>query len=223
LARTRFQQGCADFATQLTQLLNSTVTDGATIRPVDLPGDRVRLRVGTSGCSRDGRFVRLRTTDGLYLWLGINVHLIADEDGHLTVEKSTWALLNGRDAEAALLHYDYERGKEGYPEAHLQVFGRHEALESVLEKAGRKRSRLHDLHLPVGGRRFRPTLEDLIEFLVDERLVEAKPHSKQTLERSRTRFHDIQLLATIRRRPGKAAEGLLDLGYKLEEPVPGRR
>jgi hypothetical protein len=207
----------------LTRLLNSTVTDGATIRPVGLPDNRIQLRASAPNRSRDGRYIRLRTRDGLHLWLGIEIHLFADEDRHLTVEKSVWALSSGRDADGGILHYDYERGKEGYPEAHLQVFGRHEALESVLEAVGRKRSRLHDLHLPVGGRRFRPTLEDLIEFLVDERLVEAKPHSKQTLERSRTRFHDIQLLATIRRRPGKAAEGLLDLGYKLEEPVPGRR
>jgi hypothetical protein len=208
---------------QLTRLLNSTVTDGATIRSVGLPGNRARLSAGFPDSSRDDRYLRLRTTKELHLWLGLNVELFADEDGHLTVQKSNWTLTSGRDADGDILHYDYERGKYGYPEAHLQVFGRHEALESVLTAVGRKRSRLHDLHLPVGGRRFRPTLEDLIEFLVDERLVEAKPHSKQTLERSRTRFHDIQLLATIRRRPGKAAEGLLDLGYKLEEPVPGRR
>jgi hypothetical protein len=207
----------------LTRLLNSTVTDGATVRSVSMPGDRARLSVGATNNSRVGRNIRLRTRDGLHLWLGIEIDLFADDDGHLTVEKSVWALSSGRDADGGLLHYDYERGKEGYPEAHLQVFGRHEALESVLEAAGRKRSRLHDLHLPVGGRRFRPALEDLIEFLIDERLVQAKPHSKESLERSRSRFHDIQLLATIRRRPGKAAEGLLDLGYKLEEPVPGRR
>jgi hypothetical protein len=202
----------------MTSLLNSTVTDRASVRAVRY-GSVVNVGTGIGPRPAEGRAVRLRTVVGAYLWLRLESELFADEAGYLTVQKSTWSLLSGEDGESTILHYDYERDKEGYAEAHLQVAGRMSALEEHLEAVGRKRSRMQHLHLPVGGRRFRPALEDLIEFLIDERLVEAKPHSKPVLERSRAAYQDIQLLAAIRRRPEKAAEGLLDLGYRLEEPA----
>ncbi|WP_432828942.1 hypothetical protein [Dactylosporangium sp. CA-092794] len=192
----------------MTRLLNATVTDGATIRSRTTDPGVVALGTGPGRHGAPGRPVPIAAQGGTRLWLGVSAFLFADDDGHLTVLKSTWGLLTGRNADTDVLHYDYERGKDGYPEAHLQVYGRNADLEEVLESVGRKRARLHQLHLPVGGRRFRPALEDLIEFLIDERLVEAKPGSKQALERSRGAYHDVQLLAAIRRRPAKAAEGL---------------
>jgi len=195
------------------------VTDRASIRTVDLTANRVRLGVEMTRDGSTGRLVRLRTVREVHLWLGVDALLYADDEGHLTVEKSAWSLFCGRDADAAILRYDYERDKEGYPAAHLQVAGRNTDLEEVLAMVGRRRSRLPHLHLPVGGKRFRPALEDLVEFLIDERLVEAKPNSKEMLERTRATYHDIQLLAAVRRRPDKAAEGLLDLGYKVSDPM----
>ncbi|HTJ34207.1 MAG TPA: hypothetical protein VL738_13345 [Dactylosporangium sp.] len=206
----------------MTTLLNSTVADGATVRTMAAAGGY--SIVGTDARRRraDGGPIRLRTSGATGLWIDLGALLFEDETGYLTVQKSTWSVLSGPGRDGTILHYDYERDKEGYPEAHLQVVGRLPGLEACLEAVGRKRSRMQHLHLPVGGRRFRPALEDVIEFLIDERLVEAKPNSKQTLERSRTAYQDIQLLAAIRRRPDKAIEGLLDLGYKIQESVTNR-
>ncbi|WP_432828972.1 hypothetical protein [Dactylosporangium sp. CA-092794] len=223
MSRTALERSSADFAERLTKLLNSTVTDGASIRTLLIRTGTVVLGAEVQRQARGRSPIRLRTARGLHLWLDVEALLFADDDGHLTVQKSTWALLAGPQAADEVLHYDYERGKDGYPEAYLQVYGHNPSLEELLAAAGRKRSRLHHLHLPVGGRRFRPALEDLIEFLIDERLVEAKADSKLTLERSRTTYHDIQLLAAIRRRPSKSAEGLLDLGYGIKEPAIGGR
>jgi hypothetical protein len=216
--RPRLARASADFAAGLTRLLNSTVADGASVWCVS-SGDTMVIDCGDRTSDRP---IRLRTAPGAHLWLDVKATLFADEAGYLTVGKSTWALSGGRNAESTFLHYDYERGKEGYAEAHLQVVNRVPELEEYLSAVGRRKSRMQHLHLPVGGRRFRPALEDLIEFLIDERMVEAKPDSRPILERSRAAYQDIQLLAAIRRRPGKAAEGLLDLGYTLEEPAASR-
>ncbi|MEV8514846.1 hypothetical protein [Dactylosporangium sp. NPDC051484] len=120
------------------------MTDGTSIRTVNTPDDRTRLGIDITRSGARGRLARLRTTRGIHLWLGVDAELFADEDGHATVEKSTWTLVSGQHAETEMLHYDYERAKDGYPEAHFNA---------------------------------------------------------------------------IRRRPDKAVEGLLDLGYKLQEPA----
>jgi hypothetical protein len=89
-----------------------------------------------------------------------------------------------------LLHCDYQREKEhGYPEAHLQICASSSSWEEAGKRLGTGDVRLlPKLHLPVGGRRFRPTLEDVIEFLLVEDLVEASPKWNVELEREPRRF-----------------------------------
>ena len=62
-------------------------------------------------------------------------------------------------------HYDYDRepGNE-YPVAHFQINGTSDSLDTVYDRVGIPAD-LKSLHFPVGGKRFRPTLEELIEFL----------------------------------------------------------
>lgn len=72
-------------------------------------------------------------------------------------------------------HDGHQQEQERYTEAHVQVHARHTALERLLGGLGRKEvDALTKIHLPVGGRRFRPALEDLLECLIDEGGVE--PH-----------------------------------------------
>ncbi|GAA4251434.1 hypothetical protein GCM10022255_044060 [Dactylosporangium darangshiense] len=222
MSRSRLGRASATFAESITTLLNSTVADGASVRTAASAGAYSLVATDARRNAPNGGPIHLRSAGRASLWIDLKAFLFEDEAGYLTIQKSTWSVLSGPGKHDVILHYDYERGKEGYPEAHLQLFCEQPDLQAYLEAVGRKRSRMQHLHLPVGGRRFRPALEDLIEFLIDERLVEAKPNSKQTLERSRAAYQDIQLLAAVRRRPDKAAQGLLDLGYKLEEPAASR-
>ncbi|MGN6680105.1 MAG: hypothetical protein ACTHKL_20275, partial [Streptosporangiaceae bacterium] len=87
------------------------------------------------------------------------------------IRSSVMYLSLGPDGNDVLLHYDYERDKDdGYPEAHLQVCATSEAWAQVTRSYGPRGRPLERLHLPVGGRRYRPTVEDLIEFLITEKL-----------------------------------------------------
>lgn len=111
-----------------------------------------------------------------------------------------------------LLHYDYERDKpDDYPDAHLQVCATSAAWEAVGVRPDGSNRPLERMHLPVGGRRFRPTLEDIVEFLITENLAQAKPGWENAVAEGRERFRQKQLRAAIRRDPETARSALADL------------
>jgi hypothetical protein len=126
-----------------------------------------------------------------------------------------------RRAEYELFRFDYERHKNNYPDCHLQVFGSYPPLTSYLEAIGKPKQRLERLHFPMGGRRFRPTVEDLIEFLVCEGLIiVGSDEREQILKRvdvRRKNFHRIQLAAAIRRDQDTAIAALNALGYEVNQ------
>jgi len=88
----------------------------------------------------------------------------------------------------------------------------------VLVAAGRSRGGLGKLHLTVGGRRYRPSIEDVIDMLIMERLLDPKPHAQERLEAGREEFQRRQLRAAIRRDPEAAVLELRAAGYEVTEP-----
>ena len=64
---------------------------------------------------------------------------------HLAVNKSFVEIYAADDDKLALCRFDYERDKQGYPEAHLQVYGESAALAAW---SGKPRRQLDRLHLP---------------------------------------------------------------------------
>lgn len=131
-------------------------------------------------------------------------------------ESSTWLLtikssytLQCSNPEASIFTYDYERNPANvYPEAHLHIHGKCDMLKRMLKMCDRKKDKPADLHLPVGGRRYRPCLEDIIEFCILERLVDHRDTWRDTLRRFRDMYYRQQLQAAIRRDPGIVTEAL---------------
>lgn len=147
------------------------------------------------------------------LYLGISFRLEADEfRKYLMVTSSVQVLSLAGDLSGELLHYDYERGKGDYPEAHVQVCASSQEWAKVRRVDGQSRV-LKRLHLPVGPRRFRPSLEDLIEFLVVEKLVVGRAGWEDVVRSGRESFRKKQLRAAIRRDPGTALQVLRDEGH----------
>ena len=109
------------------------------------------------------------------------------------------------------MHYDYERGKHKYPEAHLQVDASGEAWDILCRPRGLSNRPLRRLHFPVGGRRYRPTLEDLIAFLITEDLADHHPGAWEHIEAGREDFRKRQLRAAVRRNPEDALSILREL------------
>jgi hypothetical protein len=197
--------------------LNATVCDGAYVGLLQRPGDG-DIVLGTE-LRKIGRAqpVRLRARGDLPLWLTVHMRMSLDPVGYLVTQESTYTFSKGFER-IELLHYDYERDKTGYPDAHVQIVASSEHWDDVLIAAGRNRGGLGKLHLTVGGRRFRPSIEDVIDMLIAERLLEPKPHAQERLDEARDGFRRRQLRAAIRRDPDAAVIELRAAGYTVTEP-----
>jgi hypothetical protein len=151
-------------------------------------------------------------------WMDLSFRFCYDPEGeYLTVLSSFVAIYGDEQGSQCLCHFDYERGKaHGYPEAHIQVYGN----SSILTAWGGELAErgLHRLHFPAGHRRFRWCLEDVIEFVIAERIVDPKTGWREVLEPGRKKFHQMQLKAAIRRDMDTAIAYLESEGYTVTAP-----
>ena len=155
---------------------------------------------------------------------------------YLGVDTSTFEVLAAGISEP-LLRYDYVRaGPVDLPSAHLQMHGHRDALTYVMALTGdasrrsRRRARsvdrgvvprMSELHLPLGGSRFRPSLEDVLEMLVTELGVDAPDGALEALRDRRERWRLHQTAAAVRDSPTTAARVLAELGYQVDAPISG--
>jgi hypothetical protein len=210
------------FADELSRLLNKTVTNGIPIRSV-LREDGAIGWVGykiTKVRFAPGSLIPVtigRAPPSCFLHVMLTLQL-DPEIRRLVVQRSTFGLYTNDDFESMILHYDFERESENkYPDAHFQVSGDSEALAGVCSRVGRSVP-LRDLHFPVGGRRYRPSVEDIVEFLIVEELALGHDGWEAVVNEHRDRWHRVQLLSVVRRNPEWAAEELQRQGYKIEPP-----
>ncbi|TQS18076.1 hypothetical protein FLX08_25840 [Microbispora hainanensis] len=162
--------------------------------------------------------LRRRSGSRVRSWMDLSFRFCYDPEGeYLTVLSTFVGVYGDAEGEDRLCHFDYERNKaDGYPEAHIQVYG----ASSVLEKWGGNllERGLHRLHFPAGHRRFRWCLEDVIEFVAREGIADAKPGWAEAIEPGRRRFHQMQLKAAIRRDMDTAIAYLREEGYTIAPP-----
>ena len=77
------------------------------------------------------------------------------------------------------------------------------------------------LHLPTGGQRFRPDLEDVIQFLITDCLFDHLDGWKNTVAAARADWRVIQVKATTRAMAVHAVAALEELGYTVTPPEGG--
>lgn len=157
--------------------------------------------------------------DGQRLALSAWYLLGPDAEGdYVQVQTSVVELLCDIDDEdSSLLHVDYQRDKQDYPESHLQVY----ATSTYWEVASARS--LDRLHLPVGGRRYRPSIEDVLEFLLCEGMSTGREGWEEAIGEHREDFRRTQLRAAVRRDPETAREAVEEFDRRLEESRKSKR
>lgn len=135
-----------------------------------------------------------------------------------------------------VIRYEYESGStRSLPSAHVHVHTDDPHVVDLLATSGtstlRARRNAHkaakgkaqpaDLHLPLGGSRFRPALEDVLHMVVNEFGVDAAEGWQQHLADGREGWRRIQTRAVTRDAPEEAAEALRALGYEVSPPPAG--
>ncbi len=127
-----------------------------------------------------------------------------------------------------LIRYEYVRKSHEPPGAHIQVHAHRDEMAYLLRLAesgrpmsGLKRNRmprLSEMHIPVGGHRMRPALEDVLLFLKREFAIDTVDGWRTVLEASLRDWRLTQLKAAVRDAPEAAAETLRRMGYVVEAP-----
>jgi hypothetical protein len=157
-------------------------------------------------------------------------------DRYLAIDSSEIKVFSGTKAQGEpLFRFDYERqpSSPDIPAAHIQIHAHRDAITFVMASAGTgsrrgkrragraKVPRLSELHFPVGGHRFRPCLEDVLDMLATELGVDCSEPGREALRAGREDWRRLQARAVVRDAPGAAAEVLTSLGYDVRPPANG--
>jgi hypothetical protein len=148
---------------------------------------------------------------------------------YLKVVLSTFAIRAEADG-TALIRLDYEPiNMQGTRASvcHWQIQAHHNAMANWLtlaqtarRRSGNRSGRVDKIHLPVGGERFRPCMEDLLQLLVTDLGVATKSGHMRAIKEGRARWRALQLRSAVRDNPAIAAEVLADCGYHVTPVEP---
>ncbi|MGB9045924.1 MAG: hypothetical protein WCC47_00640 [Pseudonocardiaceae bacterium] len=217
-----------EFGGELQQLLDAVLPyeEGADpqLRQVTVTASRLAFAVelGTAKAKK-ATSIPLLSQGRKVAELFIMIRLVADSaDRYPAVAKSKFELRLNRHP---LLRLDFDREMHTAPGSHWNVHAERGAVTGLLARNNPDHSgELSKLHLPVGGARMRPCLEDLLQLLVEEFRFDSMPDALKAIEDGRVKWRRRQLAAMVRDDPEEAARVLQDeLQYEVKPPVSGAR
>jgi hypothetical protein len=143
--------------------------------------------------------------------------------GYLAVRKSSFQLRSVRPKEGLpLLRLDFDHKMHSAPVAHWNVHGERGATSVLLSRCNPGHvGLLSQVHLPVGGVRYRPCLEDFLELLIVEFNFDVNTGWKAAVVAGREKWRMLQLRTAVRDSPADVAEVLRGLGYNVVAPDGG--
>jgi hypothetical protein len=154
------------------------------------------------------------------------IYLTLDRSGeHLKTARSDFRVFSTLDR-TPLLRMEYRGDMRVDPVCHWQVHAERGAFTHLLSMANtidaRRVRRPHDLstvHLPVGGERFRPCLEDLIELLIRDCGVDHQPDWESAVQGGRENWRVRQFRSAVRDLQEEAADVLSLEGWTVAPPA----
>ncbi|MFC7404297.1 hypothetical protein [Georgenia alba] len=208
------------FAREVQELLDATIPGERTIVSVK-QDDRYSVR--PEGDSAKTRVIPL-TVNGQHL-AQLSVLLLQELDRtgeYLKTTRTDFRVLSTLDR-TPLVRHEYRADMHTDPIAHWQFHaerGSFSHLLSIAHAAGRVENPhdLSNLHLPVGGERFRPCLEDLIEFLIRDCGIDHVHGWERAVQAGREAWRRRQFRASVRDLQSEAAATLADYGWRVEPP-----
>lgn len=158
--------------------------------------------------------------------LMLAIYLTLDRSGeHLKAGRADFRVFSTLDR-TPLIRMEYRSDMHVDPVCHWQVHAERGAFTHLLSMANavdpRRVRRPHDLstvHFPVGGERFRPCLEDLIELLIRDCGVDHVPGWESAVQTGREKWRVRQFRSTVRDLQGEAADVLRLEGWTITPPA----
>ena len=209
----------AAFSGTLDSLLNECLPN---VPGVQVQVSRDRYEILPIGQTDKHGGVPLSVNGDVLAWLRFNYLCRSDiTNEYLAIAKSKVGIAAAVDS-TPIFRFEYLYRADRVPHSHIQVHGQRGALSHLLSKAGHPAP--HDmaaLHLPTGGARFRPSLEDVIQFLISDCGFDHREAWRRAVERERAAWRVIQTRAVVRAMADVAAGQLVGMGYTVIPPVSG--
>ena len=225
----RLQTKSSDFVDRLNGLIGGCIAGAPEFGIVEADSEQ-QLRIGPLPFETDGSGFSLiplvRACDDpdrprLMLKIEFRVSL-DDESNHLAVQQSTYGLWVRPDPHRKprpVFRIEYTRDAHNTPPAHVHIHAESMEFGWIYGTSRLAPPRLEEIHFPVGGRRFRPTVEELLRFLNREKLFVDWLHRWDGLvEESLEEWEMNQARATVRQHTGAAIKQLREMGYKVTPP-----
>lgn len=218
----------AEFATKLTELTRGVLGQDSPLFSAQTIDHRVRV----APLAADGRSMRIPICIDGQRCLNLHVQYFCCWDGpkqFLAIDRAdVHVFFEG--ANDPLLRYEYLRHCEEPPGAHVQLHAHRDEMAYLLrlgeKKKGRpakkmrqgKLPRLAELHFPVGGHRFRPSLEDVLLMLEREFAIDVTDGWRDVVGKHLQEWRLLQVKSVARDAHETAAEVLRELGYTVTAP-----
>jgi len=185
-------------------------------------------RMSVASAARGGIELQIDRTPRLQLEVDLDL-VMSPTSQRATVLRSALRVRPWQVARP-LFTVDYVRDAgSNIPAAHYNVHFDHDAVTNELLQTGAaRRGKLHkkrasqgltprlaDLHFPVGGHRFRPCLEDVIDMLWAEFGIDMRPTARAAIEEGRHHWREMQLRAAVTDNPAAAIAELRKMGYEV--------
>lgn len=208
-----------EFADDVTELLQFSLPDSPEM-DVTETGDRVKI--SPLGQTERAGGIPLKINDEVLAWLRIDYLCRLDSSQtYMAIDSSKMWIVADVDS-TPIIRFEYLYEADWVPHSHIQVHGERGALSHLLTKTERKKP--HDmsaLHLPTGGARFRPSLEDIVQFLVVDCKFDRLVSWHEVVDKHREKWRRKQTRAAVRSMAEEAANELIELGYAVEPPEGG--
>lgn len=213
----------AEFAQQVQDTISAVLPGDFQIVSISHAG---RYVVRPAGDEASKQHIPLFVDGEQLAMLGVQVYLGLDSsENYLKAWRSKIAVHSTLDR-TPLVRQEFDAMvSESAPLAHWHVHADRGALSHLLGRAHAVRpdvvKKPHDmssLHFPVGGERFRPCMEDVLEFLVREFGVDHKGSWQDAIREGRQRWRRMQFRSTVRDLQDEAADVLRRHGWTVEPP-----
>ncbi|WGP07716.1 hypothetical protein QFE97_08090 [Bacillus subtilis] len=223
IERTSLETQATDFAQRLTKTVRAVAPQCDPFKALNIEGTpRVSVRQNPSVG------IPLAVGGQPFLNLKVDYRCCLDRDGDfLAVEKSKIEVVPMAGT-GPIFRYEYDRNSGKVPSAHMHVHAHRDAFTFLMAKAGQSTRRarlradanavpsLQSIHFPLGGHRFRPCLEDVLETLIEEFGVDKQEGTMAALKDGRAEWRRTQTRAVVRDDPASAIDVLRNLGYDVE-------
>lgn len=220
LNHDQFNRKVLDFAKDIGDALSCfhehSWTGEITVADTDSERLRAVLDAKLDLCAHNG------SQDGTLAVFSVIYKLCVDSYGdHLAVEHSSF-VLKAKVDRTPIIRWDYDREAYSKPSSHVQMTAHRGALSHLLSRLDHENPHsIESLHMPMGGDRFRPCLEDIVEFLIRDCGFKGGPDWRESLRSGRAKWRRIQTRAVVRDAPAEAADQLSKMGYTVTPPDGG--